>query len=81
MDSEDIAAITEAATSSQTNSGIDAATRDMLQLLFSPDGNYLQDLIVDEAVRAVDALSRDALVRLWQQLAGWAPMYHLALQR
>lgn len=49
---------------------LDAATRDLVSLLFSPEGNYLQDLLIDEAVRAVDALSRDSLVRLWKRLAG-----------
>uniref|UniRef100_A0A061R4U8 Protein kinase domain-containing protein n=1 Tax=Tetraselmis sp. GSL018 TaxID=582737 RepID=A0A061R4U8_9CHLO len=53
---------------------LDAATRDLLQLLFSPEGNYVQDLLIDEAVRAVDALSRDAVVRLWQRLAASAPV-------
>lgn len=52
---------------------MDAATRDLLTLLFSPEGNYLQELLVDEAVRAVDALSRDAVVQLWQRLAVSAP--------
>eukprot|EP00873_Tetraselmis_striata_P035626 jgi/Tetstr1/455890/TSEL_042679.t1 len=52
---------------------VDAATRDLLALLFSPEGNYVQELLVDEAVRAVDALSRDALVQLWQRLAAAAP--------
>lgn len=32
-------------------------------MLFSPDGNFLQDLLIDEGVAAVDALSRAAVLQ------------------
>eukprot|EP00439_Symbiodinium_sp_Y106_P005904 s360_g1.t1 len=40
---------------------LDAATKDIAAVVFSPDGNFLQDLLIDEGVAAVDALSRAAV--------------------
>eukprot|EP00959_Pyramimonas_sp_CCMP1952_P141170 2954831-Pyramimonas_sp.AAC.1 len=37
---------------------MDAATKELLELMFAPEGNYVQELIIEEAVRAVDSLSR-----------------------
>jgi len=47
---------------------VDSATRDIISVLFSPEGNFLQDLLIDEGVAAIDALSRASLVRLLQSL-------------
>lgn len=59
----------EAQTERPANPGvIDSATLDIAEVVFSPDGNYLQDLLIDEGVAAIDALSRAALVRLVQRL-------------
>ena len=68
------AVIAAAAKSGSSSGELDAATRDLLVLLFSPEANYLQDILIDEAVRAADALSRDALVRIWRRLAGAEPL-------
>jgi len=46
----------------------DSAVRDLAEVVFSPEGNFLQDLLIDEGVAAVDALSRAALVRLLRTL-------------
>mmetsp|Transcript_57413 Transcript_57413/g.136460 ORF Transcript_57413/g.136460 Transcript_57413/m.136460 type:complete len:961 (+) Transcript_57413:59-2941(+) len=43
---------------------IDAATRDVAVVLFSPNGNFLQDILIDEAVAAVDAVNRAVVVSL-----------------
>ena len=37
-------------------------------MVFSPDGNFLQDLLIEEGVAAIDALSRASLVRLIRTL-------------
>ena len=52
---------------------LDAGTRQLLSVLFSVEGNYVQSLVIQEAVRAVDALSRDALVAIWAALAAASP--------
>jgi len=43
---------------------LDSAFRDIAEVVFSPDGNFLQDILIDEGVAAVDALSRTVLLRL-----------------
>jgi len=42
----------------------DSATTDIAAVVFSPDGNFLQDLLIEEGVAAIDALSRAALLGL-----------------
>ena len=42
----------------KTQAEVDIATRDALTLVFSAEGNYLQEIVVEEAVRAADALTR-----------------------
>ena len=51
----------------------DAATRDALALVFSAEGNYLQEILVEEAVRAADALTRNAASGAWRALGAGAP--------
>mmetsp|Transcript_81173 Transcript_81173/g.210878 ORF Transcript_81173/g.210878 Transcript_81173/m.210878 type:complete len:973 (+) Transcript_81173:131-3049(+) len=46
----------------------DTASRDIIAVLFSPQGNFLQEVLIDEAVAAIDALSRAALVQLLKAL-------------
>ena len=53
--------------------GIDPATRDALALVFNAEGNYLQEIIVEEAVRAADALTRGAASASWRALGAGAP--------
>lgn len=57
---------------------LDPATRDALAIVFSSDGNYLQDLVVEEAVRAADSLSRNGTVSVWQALRRASPFASLA---
>mmetsp|Transcript_11633 Transcript_11633/g.24554 ORF Transcript_11633/g.24554 Transcript_11633/m.24554 type:complete len:962 (-) Transcript_11633:116-3001(-) len=47
---------------------MDSAARDIADVIFSPEGNFLQELLIDEGIAAVDALSRAALVRLLRTL-------------
>jgi len=51
---------------------LDAGTVEMLSVVFAPQGNYVQALLLEEAVRAVDALSRDAVLAVWRATAGAA---------
>lgn len=44
---------------------LDAATSEVLSILFKPEGSFLQTLLLEEAVRSIDALSRDAVVSVW----------------
>ena len=54
---------------------VDAATRDALGLIFSAEGNYLQEILVEEAVRAADAVTRNAATTAWSGLASSAPAF------
>jgi predicted unusual protein kinase regulating ubiquinone biosynthesis (AarF/ABC1/UbiB family) len=56
----------------RSGGGVDAGTLEVLSVLFAPQGNYVQQLLLEEATRAVDALSRDALLALWSATAGAA---------
>mmetsp|Transcript_10552 Transcript_10552/g.24511 ORF Transcript_10552/g.24511 Transcript_10552/m.24511 type:complete len:865 (+) Transcript_10552:38-2632(+) len=47
---------------------LDAATKDIAAVVFSPDGNFLQDLLIDEGVAAVDALSRASVSQVLRVL-------------
>ncbi|KXZ44555.1 hypothetical protein GPECTOR_65g173 [Gonium pectorale] len=40
---------------------VNEATREVLKVVFAKDGSYAQELIVEEMVAAVDAMSREAL--------------------
>ena len=53
---------------------IDPATKDVVKLIFNEKGNYLQDLVVDEAVRAADSLSRQTATATWKALATLSPV-------
>ena len=61
------------ASSGKSQAEIDAATRDALALVFSAEGNYLQEILVEEAVRAADALARGAASGAWRALGAGAP--------
>ncbi|CAE8678345.1 unnamed protein product [Polarella glacialis] len=47
---------------------LDQASQDIAKVIFSPDGNFLQELLIDEGVAAIDALSRASLVQLARTL-------------
>ncbi|KAI5068073.1 hypothetical protein GOP47_0016418 [Adiantum capillus-veneris] len=51
---------------------VDLAAKQVLALVFSPNGSYLQELLLTELVRVVDALSRDAVAEIWQYFASRA---------
>ncbi|MCO5601667.1 hypothetical protein L7F22_055790 [Adiantum nelumboides] len=51
---------------------VDFAAKQVLALVFSPNGSYLQELLLTELVRVVDALSRDAVAEIWQYFASRA---------
>eukprot|EP00898_Chlorokybus_atmophyticus_P000394 jgi/Chlat1/1355/Chrsp119S01778 len=58
---------------------IDQWSQQALQLLFAREGSYLQDLLLQEAVRATDALSRGALAQSWQVFGTLAAQSPLAV--
>jgi len=57
-----------ASSSSTSPPKLDGATKDIADVIFSPGGNFLQDILIDEGVAAVDALSRAALLQLLRTL-------------
>lgn len=60
---------TEAESSDHEAPGsVDVATKDIAEVVFSPQGNFLQALLIDEGVAAVDALSRAAILQLIRAL-------------
>ncbi|CAL1141530.1 unnamed protein product [Cladocopium goreaui] len=58
----------------QSGENLDLATKDIAAVLFSPDGNFLQDLLIDEGVAAVDALSRAAVLQSLRALNPLGPL-------
>eukprot|EP00607_Mallomonas_marina_P002755 CAMPEP_0182440978 /NCGR_PEP_ID=MMETSP1167-20130531/87416_1 /TAXON_ID=2988 /ORGANISM="Mallomonas Sp, Strain CCMP3275" /LENGTH=731 /DNA_ID=CAMNT_0024635097 /DNA_START=606 /DNA_END=2801 /DNA_ORIENTATION=+ len=64
-----VAAQTPALTGSSTDPTLTAAVR----ILFSPQGNYVQELLLEEAVRITDALSRSISMTLLQRVKSLAP--------
>lgn len=56
----------------KTEAGVDPAAREALQLIFAPKGSYLQELLLTELVRSVDALSREAQAAVWGSIASRA---------
>jgi len=51
---------------------INNALQDITKVVFSPEGNYLQDILIEEGIAAVDALSRASLVQLVRVLGPFA---------
>ena len=47
------------------------ATREALQFVLSADGSFFREFLLDEAVKGIDALSRDNAIRLLT--AFWSP--------
>lgn len=66
--SEPATASAEAAPASVQSEELDIATRDIAAVIFSPQGNFLQELLIDEGVAAIDALSRAAVLQLARSL-------------
>lgn len=55
-------------------SSLSPAAKDALLAVFSRKGSYVQELLVDELVAAVDALSREALSETLRLVLGSAPV-------
>ena len=51
-------------TSSSTPSGSEAGLAEIAAVLFSEEGNYVQDVMLEETARAIDALVREAAERV-----------------
>jgi len=47
---------------------LNTAGRDLASVLFRPEGNFLQELLIDEAVAAIDALSRAVVLQILRAL-------------
>ncbi|KAK9823974.1 hypothetical protein WJX72_006718 [[Myrmecia] bisecta] len=52
---------------------LDSTAREALKVVFSRDGSYVQELLVDELVAAVDALGRETLSEVCRRLLGSVP--------
>lgn len=52
----------------------DSTVREAILVLFAADGSYLQELLVDEMVAAVDAMSKEALSQVFATFLGSAPV-------
>lgn len=61
-------ATTAATATAPTAPTLDSASREIAEVVFSPQGNFLQDLLIDEGVAAIDALSRATLLQLLRNL-------------
>lgn len=51
-------------------SPIDPTSKEVLSSLFAPEGSFIQELLLAELVRVVDALSREAIFELWNTFVG-----------
>jgi aarF domain-containing kinase len=70
------AAAAPTSSSSGTNPSrerLSPAAKEALLLVFAPQGSYMQELLVEELVAAVDALSREAASELLRRVLGSAP--------
>lgn len=52
----------------------EGSTREALKFILSPQGAFFRDFVLDEVVKSIDALSREQLVLLVQQLGLQAVM-------
>jgi aarF domain-containing kinase len=57
----------------QEQPSVDETTKDVLRVVFSRRGSYVQTILVDELVASVDALSREALSQVFQRILGSLP--------
>ena len=60
-------------------SGDDGSTREALKFIVSPQGVWFREFVLDEVVKSVDALSREQLLMLVQQLGLQAIMLPVLL--
>lgn len=67
-------AMTAPAGSSSSSTTLSPAAKDALLAVFSRKGSYVQELLVEELVAAVDALSREALSDTLRLVLGSAPV-------
>lgn len=52
----------------------DPTVKEAVLVLFAADGSYLQELLVDEMVAAVDAMSKESLSQLFATFLGSVPV-------
>ncbi len=57
-------------TSAEDQRMLDTTSKDALRVLFSTRGSYVQSLLVEELVSAVDVLSREALSEVTRRVMG-----------
>ncbi|GAX76281.1 hypothetical protein CEUSTIGMA_g3726.t1 [Chlamydomonas eustigma] len=69
----DAAAVASTSSQRPAVSGLDPVIKDALVIMFGKRGTYVQDLLVEEAVAAVDALSKSAIYSILQSLLSSAP--------
>jgi aarF domain-containing kinase len=73
---QDVEVATKTATSEadaqEARARLDLATQDLASVIFSPEGNFLQEILIDEGVAAIDALSRASLRQLLRSLGPFA---------
>jgi aarF domain-containing kinase len=67
-------AMTAMPATASSSSTLSPAAKDALLAVFSRKGSYVQELLVDELVAAVDALSREALSETLRLVLGSAPV-------
>mmetsp|Transcript_30647 Transcript_30647/g.99664 ORF Transcript_30647/g.99664 Transcript_30647/m.99664 type:complete len:823 (-) Transcript_30647:51-2519(-) len=66
---------------SSSSLSIDPTQREVLMIIFSEKGNYLQSVVIRETARAIDALSRDAFMRFVQSTGGRLALEAASRQR
>mmetsp|Transcript_124168 Transcript_124168/g.386673 ORF Transcript_124168/g.386673 Transcript_124168/m.386673 type:complete len:456 (+) Transcript_124168:1080-2447(+) len=64
----EVAAAEPAEAGAATRAELDVAAKDIVAVLFSPEGNFLQELLIEEGVASIDALSRATLLQLLRAL-------------
>ncbi|KAI5067323.1 hypothetical protein GOP47_0017851 [Adiantum capillus-veneris] len=57
---------------SRGSRSLDPTSQQILESVLAPEGSFLQELLLAEVVRIVDALSREAVFELWNTFVGFA---------
>ncbi|GAX81708.1 hypothetical protein CEUSTIGMA_g9136.t1 [Chlamydomonas eustigma] len=67
------APVTSTSPQGSASAGLDPVLKDALVIMFGKRGTYVQDLLVEEAVAAVDALSKSTVYSILQSVLSSAP--------
>ena len=86
MDLERLASLAEAAQDLPIGNSVspalsDTAAKDLADILLSPDGNYVQEVLLEEVAVLVEAFSRQAIADMGNTTAGRIASSTLALQK